>query len=245
MVTKESISYLIIVLLGAFSIASSCNKTTSQCYRYYRFEEPIKISPIKDTIKIGDTIYLEINTSTNMLDINENEHIELMNHGIITFLNFYRISSNDKNGVFDPVNPAYNGALDDFVYDKFNFITNKGKWTRVSDLAAKIEYEIRQGNFVHKTKIIAQDTGQFYFQFLDAYAYYFYSKNNPPNLISTDCYQRWDNMKYTVNDGKCNFFLMKDMNITIVQDVGTWGETQKYNFEHGSWSFVVVPKSTP
>ena len=40
-----------------------------------------------------------------------------------------------------------------------------------------------------------------------------------------------------------NFYnsLLENRGITIRKNLGKTGDTQEYNFKHGSWSFVVVP----
>ena len=234
----------LIILLGFLS-SSSCEKPKRQCSRDYRFEEDFSIYPAKDTFQIGDTFFIEVKTPTKMHDLAENSYIEMRNHGIVTYLHIYQINSKDSNGIIDPQHSGYEGALTPNANSRFLFKSKIGSWTLVGNHSAKIEYDTLNGNFVHKTAVIVKDTGLFYFRFFDAIGYYIYNYGNNPNLIETECVQYWEYMKLTVNSGKTNFFLIEERGITIRRSEGTNGDTQEYNCKHGSWSFVVVPKSTP
>ncbi len=240
MVTRIIYAFFLFLLLGLLS-SSSCEKQEKKCSHDYKFEEPITIYLAKDTIHIDDSFYIEVNTPTNMHDLTDGKYIELKDHGIITHLHFYKILQEDNNREIDPEHPGYNGAISPNANDKFVFSSRKGKWTLIGNHGAKIEYDTLNGNFIHKTVVIAKDTGLFYLRFFDAIGYYVYSDNLRPNLANTDCYQYWSYMQYTVNNGITNNSILENRGITIRKNLGKTGDTQEYNFKHGSWSFVVVP----
>jgi len=240
MVTKKLLKISALLILSSFSLASSCEKDTT-CEISYQFEEPINIYPAKDTFQLGDTFFIEVNTSTKMHNLSNNSYLDIKDHGIITYIEMYQIRQDDSNRIIDPQHPGYNGAMNPNANDKFQYKNEIGSWSLVGKIAGKIEYDTLNGNFVHKTAVIVKDTGLFYFRFFDAIGYYVYNYGNNPNLIETECVQYWDYMKLTVNSGKTNFFLIEKRGITIRKSEGTNGDTQKYNCKHGSWSFVVVP----
>ena len=240
--TKKLFYFSTVFLFAAISIAASCDKTSlRKCSIDYLFEEPISIYPAKDTFRLGDTFFIEVNTPTKMLNLSDNSYIDLKDHGIITYLDMYQIYSKDSNQVIDAQHPGYQGALSPDANNKFIFDSKKGFWHLVSNIGAKIDYDTINGNFVHKTAVVVKDTGLFYFRFFDAIGYYVYNYGNNPNLKETDCTQYWDYMRLPVNGGKTNFYLIENRGITIRRDLGTDGDTQEYNCKHGSWSFVVVP----
>ncbi len=255
--TKRKLLNFIVLVITFYSLLASCNDkpTITKCRADFIFEEPISIYPIKDTFQLGDTFYIEVNTSTTMhnFDYNWNssyqkyyEYVDLKDHGILTGIALYQLSSNDSGGTIDALHfNGYNGAISPSGAKKFNYQTTKGKLTIVGDHQLTLDYSIEKDSFVHKTAIIVKDTGLFYFQFFDLLGYYYYGGTRNPDIIDTDCIQGWRLMRYTVNNSVTNSYLVENEDIKIKIADGLAGETQKYNFEHGSWSFVVVPKSTP
>jgi len=239
--TKKLLRISVLLILSSFSLASSCEKNDGTCKIYYQFEEPISIYPEKDTFQLGDTFFIEVNTPTKMHNLSNNSYLDIKDHGIITYLEMYQIHQDDSNRKIDPEHPGYQGALSPDANDKFIFDSKKGFWSLVGNHAAKIDYDTINGNFVHKTAVIVKDTGLFYFRFFDAIGYYVYNYGNNPNLVETDCYQRWNYMYYTVNKGVSNNYLLEKCRITMIFSTGSSGDSQKHNFKHGSWSFVVVP----
>ncbi len=244
MVTK-TIQILGLILLFGFLCSASCEKPERQCTRHYRFEEAISIYPAKDTFQLGDTFFIEVNTPTNMHDLAENTHIELIDHGITTFIHMFQILPQDSNRHFYPGHPGYEGAMDPNANGKFDYSNEKGKWNVIGKFGVAMEYDTINSNFVHKTAIIVKDTGLFYFHIFDALYFYVYTESRRPNLTDTECTQYWDKMKLTVNDGNTNIYLLEDRGMTFRVGPATNGETDLHNCKHGSWSFVVVPKSTP
>ena len=83
-----------------------------------------------------------------------------------------------------------------------------------------------------------KEPGLFFFNLNDVF-YYFGSHRNI-KVIESDCDQRWFPMEFIVNNGNTNIELIYNMGISTITPYDYISETEKHNFEHGSWSFVVV-----
>ncbi len=61
---------LIILVIASFCMGSTCNKYPLGCYgNAYTFEIPLKIYPDKETVAVGDTIWIEIATPKQFTDL--------------------------------------------------------------------------------------------------------------------------------------------------------------------------------
>jgi hypothetical protein len=70
---KSTVCCLVIWYLGTHAI---CNKRSDCSQTVYSFEAFFKAFPDKDSIKIGDTIWLELNTPVQLKDILTNQMVD-------------------------------------------------------------------------------------------------------------------------------------------------------------------------
>ncbi len=244
MVTKIKYYILAIIVLVLLR-STSCD--LEPCYRGYQFVEPISIYPAKDTICVGDTFYIDINTNTNMYDINEKVNIELKDEGIYTGFTVFQLTEEDRDLLYSSVNYMNGISLypeDKSFTDNFTITTFKGTSENLGDHGNKVLYDIEDGNFIHKSMVIAKDTGTFLFSFYDANYYFNYGAGGSlhPDLTNTECVQSWMPGYFRVNEGVSNSYITDYYNVHSVVNSSTASETRIHNLKHGSWQFVVVPK---
>jgi hypothetical protein len=240
MVTKKHFQIRSIILLLIILFSSSCDKINiRKCEREFLFTMPINIYPAKNTYSVGDTFYIEINTPTKMYNKIENNYIEVKDFCCLSsFLRLYKITKADSNKVIDIYSPGYDGSLTTYSFNCLNSITNKGSLA-TNGLSTVLKFDVDNSSFVHKTAIIVLDTGLFHIDFTDAFFYHGSSRGL--KLIESDCLQNWLPIEFTVDSGNCNISLLNKMGITVRKSDGLVEDIEQHNFEHGSWSFNVVP----
>src|SRR5689334_11622357 len=69
MVIKTNDSILFLSLIALMCIYAQCNKRLDCANTVYSFEMGIKAYPDKDSINVGDTIWLEVNEPTTLKDV--------------------------------------------------------------------------------------------------------------------------------------------------------------------------------
>ncbi len=145
---KFQISLLFI--LAFFVQQSSCNKNCVETT--YNFELPVKAYPDKDTIKVGDTIWVEINSRTDFLDKSTNK--------TINYAGAANLGSAIGFSFRDTVNKKWVDAANDF---KFSLL--KGLNTNSSNINLYREYLFSEeaGYYVFKLGIMPQKKGLYSF----------------------------------------------------------------------------------
>jgi hypothetical protein len=132
------------------STLSTCKKGGLGCANtVYNFEIAGKIYPDKDSIHIGDTVWLELNIPTNFTDITSNQ--------IVDYSGAENLGSAIGFGEYSVINnpaPAANSFLDVLV---------KGKKVDNPDIAQIREFLFEEQNnrYVFKLGIIPKEKGIF------------------------------------------------------------------------------------
>ena len=243
---KNLLKLFITLIIFGFIIISSCERpeiNIRKCERNFQFSLPITITPQKDTFEIGDTFFIEYKTPTKMYNLQEHNYIELKDFGFKILIDLYRITKSDSNRIVNIHAPGYQNSLEIGVGNSFTIDSIKGGISPIGDFSIVLKNTMYQDTFFHKSGIIMQDTGLFYFQFNDAF--YYYVSQRHLKVVESDCDQRWYPFSYTINKGNTHIELLENMGIHAHVSAFITGEIEKHNFEQGSWNFVVVPKSTP
>lgn len=126
-------------------ISCSCNKIKTACIdNGYSFKIGAKVFPDKDSINVGDTIWIEITTPTSLIDITSNKIINYS--GALNFDNSFSFGKFTGDGSFsDP------GA----IYSANDFITNAVEGHRVDNPATEgfREFSFLENNNLYKLKV--------------------------------------------------------------------------------------------
>lgn len=69
MYSKKRNTFLFLMLLSLTGIYSTCHKHLDCRETFYNFEMGIKAYPDKDSVHVGDTIWLEVNEPTTLKDV--------------------------------------------------------------------------------------------------------------------------------------------------------------------------------
>jgi len=139
-------------------LITSCGKFNS-CKTYYTFEMPVTMSPVKDTISIGDTLWFEINTSPMLKDRESNTVIDVKDQMLTWDQNmiiFFREITNASGSIAEQEDAV---SKFDFIYEKGNLVDYTG------NLAKGMEFSYENGNYSIKTGIIPKDSGIYFLTF--------------------------------------------------------------------------------
>ncbi len=140
----------LLLIIAVATIFSTCKKGGPGCANNnYSFQTGINLSPDKDSIRIGDTLWINLNTSSRFTDIptgNLVDYSGATNFGnVIYFIKFL----NGKQSV---------GAI-----DHFDFLLLKGNYTSIVDPLQEKDFLFTEenGTYVFKLAIIPKDTGRY------------------------------------------------------------------------------------
>jgi hypothetical protein len=157
MVTKRPYLILLPLLVGFASLQFQCNKRLGCEKNVYGFSMGIKAYPDKDSVKVGDTIWFEINEPTTLEDgISRNmiDYSGAANLGSV--MNFHHLSPD--NEFTEP------------SAEKFRIILSKGRQVSSRDSTFERQYLFREENqlYLFKIGVIPKDSGTFRVFFTDA-----------------------------------------------------------------------------
>ncbi len=133
---------LILLLIFEISISSSCNKLNC-ANTVYNFQISGKIYPDKDSIHIGDTIWVEINASTQFIDITSGKIIDYS--GAINLGNALSVDIFTGGSISDP-GTAY-------AANKFNYFLLAGNSVNNSFTERIREYLFSENNSKYSFKL--------------------------------------------------------------------------------------------
>jgi len=161
---------LVLFFLGYLTIYSTCKKRINCNDTIYSFEASIKAFPDLDSINIGDTIWLELTSPTNLRDVISGNTIDFS--GAENFGNAIRIFEFTGGSVSDPGGV---GAVFDFdyklIYGTFlpdNHLPNENRDYRFAEIGN--EYKLKLGIIPKKKGVFTISPGN---------ATNVYTKKNP------------------------------------------------------------------
>lgn len=135
------------IIIGFIFIYAKCNKSPLDCANtVYSFQLPVKAFPNKDTINVGDTVWLEINEPTLIKDGRTGELIDYSgtsNLGsAVSFLYWNNVS-----------NTGVEGSA------RFNFILDKGVVLKVTPLTIQYRFIEVNSRYIFKLGVIPKEKG--------------------------------------------------------------------------------------
>ncbi len=148
--TTKIFTVVVLIIISMATIFSTCNKGGLGCANaLYNFNIPESITPDKDSIQIGDTLFLNVSTSSSLSDLQRGTVINYSNTenlgNVVTLLRFA------------PLNTDV-GAI-----NNFKFIFKKGSQIKAIDPLSQMDVLFDEGNgsYIFSLAIIANDTGRY------------------------------------------------------------------------------------
>ena len=150
MVIKKNQSRLFFSLIALVSIYTQCNKRLDCANTVYSFEMGIKAYPDRDSISVGDTIWLEINEPATLKDALSGKMIDYSDAANLgTAISFAKLIAVSQT--------------DDQVASQFKFVLLQGNEIARPDTSKYREFNFSELNDFYKFKlaIIPKEPGVF------------------------------------------------------------------------------------
>lgn len=155
-VPNKNLLIAFILFTGLVSLQFQCNKRIG-CGSVFSFEMGIRTYPDKETIAIGDTIWLEVNEPTTLTDVQTVREINFSGAANLgSLLSFHELSSSNQ--------------FTEHAAAKFDYVLQKGKNSRSIDPSFERNYLFsEEGNrYLFKLGIVAKEKGTFRLFFSNA-----------------------------------------------------------------------------
>ncbi|WP_119079774.1 hypothetical protein [Chitinophaga alhagiae] len=137
------------VLFIAIALISACGeKEPDYVNIWLHFEAKLKVYPTKDTINIGDTIWIEANIPDTLLEITRKQYYKIDRKYLSGLLSFQRL-----------VNPATGLAMQDGVADTYGSEAVLGTLGKVSSSFIRYNFETDDALGRFKFAFIPKVTG--------------------------------------------------------------------------------------
>ncbi len=142
--------YILITLFvtSLFLIKCGCKKLQIDCTQIrYNFQLPVKAYPDKDSINIGDTLYLKIDESSILRDSISSSNIDY--------------SGTENLGTVITFNKLVAVGKLEYALDKFKISVVKGQKLKQSDIDVEYSFLEEDGRFKFEIAVIPQNSGVF------------------------------------------------------------------------------------
>ena len=166
-----------------------------------RFEVPLSITPIKDTIDLGDSLLLEANFPDSLLDIKSGKFFKLPNFDFKIRIAILKLGNINLSLAQQP------GAS-----SSFHFINETGAVDDLSETFGGLKFEYINGIYKAKVLVIPKQIGVFALTFFSRLS----GHNNELDFIDlgrTESGGRkianLTNVYFLVNDSQTNYELLK------------------------------------
>lgn len=212
----KKIILLISMLIGVLCYNfQSCGKDRPDCTKNYKFEFPVTITPPKDTLSIGDTLWIDIKYSNQIINLNDQELVDVDHFDFLQTISFTKFTSTSF----------------DFGLEHYDVIPDIGTLTRL-DLSSISVYALNLSNTNGLNEIrfgiIPKISGFFTLGFNSAY-----SNFGDVDFIDPNCTEFIEITHKTNNAIDNNFELYKnnsnDQTATL----------ESFN-NHGNYAFAVI-----
>lgn len=121
----------------------------------YRFKINILITPTTDTVNIGDTIWMRMNNTVNLLDINTGNTINFSGAANLGSVLNIRTLSGQNEFTTEAIN-------------KFNYHVKEGALIRMTNDIAEYNFSEKNNQFLFNLGVIAKEKGTFRILFSNA-----------------------------------------------------------------------------
>jgi hypothetical protein len=198
-------SIMVITIIFATTVYSTCKKgrICGDNNTYTFINNNARAYPDKDSIRIGDTLWIDITMPTTLRDITTNSMID--------FSEAVSVGNSPGLGKFTGGSVSDPGTIG--AVDKFNYYITKGQLINSSILNERMQFSFDKLNdsFVLKFAVIPKSTGiyalgisddagvhrkgdnctkaSFAFQFANTNQHLYYYQNNRPRYVISD-YER-------------------------------------------------------
>ena len=207
----------------SYSVSCEKNKNIDECqWSDYYFEHPILVHSSKDTLNIGDNLWVEMNLSSNFNVKIQSWYNHTYKNELADIQNFdFKKTYFSVEKLVDNTYPVSGQPYNDSLCFDVNFVKGELVFKNTNVVGYKMEYD--SSKYLVKIALIAKTKGTFVFLpfFLPETIY----QNNPENLFTfnSKCpkQQKIKEIRYPVNrktDGTYDNnadLLLKNINLSL------------------------------
>jgi hypothetical protein len=217
---------LLFILLGGSG--SSCKKEVPREQVTFDFLVPINITPLKDTISVGEELTFSTLFSDSVYDMKSAKRYYLPNFNWRPMIFIKKLVAPEK---------YYSAQFR--AGSKFEYINVVGSFTRVDDIAANMTYVYENNQYKLTVKIKPKEKGVFTVAFSNDFDPN--SVNLPqefaPSSPSLTKEPVIGNMRNQINNGQTNYHILKQH--CKVEGPEVVGETNIWIYKNSMYTFVV------
>ena len=180
------------VIIFCFQDCSSCDPATTNCSITYRFEVPIEILPLSDTLKIGDTLWVSSVIPYELEDYNTGDLV-----GINDFI----------FNLYSTINNMDTLGAPDAEHD-FNWINKSGTQNILASgpyFVSSYQYEDGEDGKRLRIGLVCKKSGLYKIAF-----YYLTEDLTGVNLTDSDCLQNIELYNILDDGGDNNYYLLEN-----------------------------------
>ena len=146
---------LVIIVIASFAF-SSCFKNCSDTS--YAFDTEAKVYPDKDSIRVGDTLWIEVTTPTTLIDNLSGKKVDY--------------SGAENMGAAIQISSFHSGSIEQtgasYALDSFHYYLFRGSIYTTDMQASNYLYIETSGNYIFKLAIICERVGTYGVSISDA-----------------------------------------------------------------------------
>jgi hypothetical protein len=194
------IVYVLLLFILIVGSGSSCNKEVRPKKVTFDFLVPITITPLKDTISVGEELTFSTLFSDSVYDMNSAKRYYLPNFNWRPMIFIKKLVAPEK---------ALSAQL--FAGSKFEYINVVGSFIIVADVAATMKYVYENNQYKVTVKIKAKEKGVFSIDFSNDF--------NPnsvklpqefaPSMSGITYDPVIGDMRNQINNGQTNYHILK------------------------------------
>ena len=194
------IVYVLLLFILIVGSGSSCNKEVRPKKVTFDFLVPITITPLKDTISVGEELTFSTLFSDSVYDMNSAKRYYLPNFNWRPVIFISKLIAPEKYYSAQP----YAGS-------KFEYINVVGSFIIVADVAATMKYVYENNQYKLTVKIKAKEKGVFNVTFANDFlpGQVKLPQEFAPSLPSLTKEPVIGDMRNQINNGQTNYHILK------------------------------------
>jgi len=220
---------VVILFFSTVNIFSSCHKYKDENVDV-TFEVPLNITPVKDTIQVGDTLTLEANFPDSIKEVTTGKYFKLANFDFKTRVWFEKLVSDT---LYISQQPG--------VISSFNFYPQSGNINNIGTTFASFVIAYADAKYIARIKIIPKQAGIFnigFYSLLMEKNIILDSVDLGPSDAGGKKIAYLKNIWYTINNGNTNVDLLKQHS-KLVSTSTNPNQLNVQQEQKGTYTFVV------
>ena len=217
---------LLVILIGG--TGSSCKKEVPREPLWFDFLVPITVTPLKDTISVGEELTFSTLFSDSVYDMKSAKRYYLPDFNWRPMIFIAKLVAPEK---YLSAQPS--------AGSKFEYMNVVGSFTRANDIAATMNYVYENNQYKLTVKIKAKEKGVFNVTFANDFlpGQVKLPQEFAPSMSGITYDPVIGDMRNQINNGQTNYHILKQH--CKVEGPEVVGETNIWLYKNSTYTFVV------